>query len=168
MGLAIFLFVIEIEGLRESGNDIWCTFVTFLGHYIWLTVFAWLSTAQRKVAFTKLSLFFVAFLSVLEGFQLYRLLIRIFDSGDHRQFPFYLFGYGAPATIVIVTVIAAVIIERDNPENHYHGEERCWLGSKYIWAFTGPVIFTMVFNVIVFIRAFSVTLQVISLNLNYF
>ena len=46
----------------------------------------------------------------LEGYLLYRALVVIFDTGDHRHFPLYIFGYGMPAVIATATLLVALLV----------------------------------------------------------
>lgn len=141
IGLFVFIFVIDKDPIKS--NHLVCTTVTFFTHYIWLVVFAW---------------------TMLEGFLLYRALVIVFDSGDHRRFPLYLFGYGIPSVIVIATVIVAVILEKDNEDNDYYyfSQDICWLNDTYVWFFIGPVVIVLLFNMVVLIIGLRVTYRATS------
>lgn len=62
-------------------------------------VLTWLSYLSCSVYF-----------SALEGYLLYRALVVIFDTGDHRGFPLYIFGYGMPLLLATATFIVALVV----------------------------------------------------------
>ena len=105
LGLALFLFVVDIPEVVEI--DILCDSLTLLTHYIWLSVFAW---------------------TVLEGYLLFKALVVVWDTGEKKILPLYVFGYGFPAFISILTLIIIVITERGQEKTSYHHPEYCWLG----------------------------------------
>jgi hypothetical protein len=49
---------------------------------------------------------------VLEGYLLYKALVVVFDTGENKKMPLYLFGYGVPLAIVMITLITAIVVER--------------------------------------------------------
>ena len=57
------------------------------------------------------SVYFTFFL-VLEGYLLYKALVVVFDTGENKKMPLYLFGYGVPLAIVMITLITAIVVER--------------------------------------------------------
>ena len=52
--------------------------------------------------------------TALEGYLLYRALVVVFDTGDHRNFPLYIFGYGLPIVLTTVTFIVALLASENN------------------------------------------------------
>ena len=140
LGLALYLFVVDIPEVVEI--DILCDSLTLLTHYIWLSVFAW---------------------TVLEGYLLFKALVVVWDTGEKKILPLYVFGYGFPAFISILTLIIIVITERGQAKTSYHQDELCWLGPKYItYAFLIPVCCVLVYNTYIFIRGLIITYNVIS------
>jgi hypothetical protein len=97
---------------------------------------------------------------VLEGYLLYNALVVIFDNGDRRLLPYYLFGYGVPGAIVILTIIVAVIGGSNTNGPNYHSDEMCWLDHNYIWFFTGPVIVVLLFNTVILFRGLRIAIRV--------
>ena len=49
---------------------------------------------------------------MLEGYLLYQALVVVFDTGDNKKMPLYLFGYGVPLAIVMITLVTAIVVER--------------------------------------------------------
>lgn len=67
------------------------------------------------------------------GFQLYVMLIEVFEAEKSRVKWYYFFAYGLP--LVIVLVSAAIY-----PQG-YGTEQHCWLKTNnyFIYSFVGPV-----------------------------
>ena len=138
-GLALFLYVIDLDGVVEI--DLLCDTLTLLTHYIWLSVFAW---------------------TALEGYLLFQALIVVWDTGEKKVMRLYVFGYGAPAFISILTLIIIVITERGQKSTVYHKDNLCWLSETYIYyAFLIPVACVLVYNTYIFIRGLLITYRVI-------
>lgn len=55
---------------------------------------------------------------LVEGIDVYLMLVKVFDTGKSMSLYFYLLGYGAPAIIVILSVI---IVEANG--THGYGTE---------------------------------------------
>ena len=77
-----------------------------------------------------------------EGFQLYVMLIEVFDHEKSRVNWYYLLSYGVPAILVIISAIIDPL--------SYGTTRYCWLRSDnyFIWAFVGPVIAILMANII--------------------
>ncbi|XP_078478057.1 adhesion G protein-coupled receptor L3-like [Lampetra planeri] len=78
---------------------------------------------------------------LLEGVQLYVMLVQVFESSRSRRPYFYAIGYGVPALIVTATAAS---------RPHGYGTERaCWLSYEdgVIWSFLAPVIIVIAVNV---------------------
>ncbi|TNN63083.1 CD97 antigen [Liparis tanakae] len=123
--LCICLFVADLiflAGISETKPVGGCRFVAAMLHYFFLGVFTWM---------------------LLEGVQLYRMVVLVFNASIR---PLYLFltGYGAPLLIVVISAII-------RPEG-YGTDKYCWLSQDgLIWSFYGPVCFIIILNVIFFI-----------------
>ncbi|XP_071360802.1 adhesion G protein-coupled receptor E5 [Trachinotus anak] len=124
--LCICLFVADVvflAGISQTKPVGGCRFVAALLHYFFLGVFLWM---------------------LLEGVQLYRMVVQVFNATIR---PLYLFaaGYGVPLVIVIVSAISR--------PKQYGTDEYCWLSLKngLIWSFYGPVCFIIILNVYFFI-----------------
>ncbi|XP_075914070.1 adhesion G protein-coupled receptor L3-like [Petromyzon marinus] len=78
---------------------------------------------------------------LLEGVQLYVMLVQVFESSRSRRPYFYAIGYGVPA--IIVTATAA------SRHHGYGTEHACWLSHEngVIWSFLAPVIIVITVNV---------------------
>ncbi len=53
-------------------------------------------------------------IKALEGYLLYRALVVVFDTGDNRHFPLYIFGYGIPMVLTTITFIVALLVSDSN------------------------------------------------------
>uniref|UniRef100_A0A3Q1I338 CD97 antigen-like n=1 Tax=Anabas testudineus TaxID=64144 RepID=A0A3Q1I338_ANATE len=122
--LCICLFVADLiflAGISQT-KPVVCMFVAAMLHLFFLGVFTWM---------------------LLEGVQLYRMVVLVFNATIR---PLYLFiaGYGTPLVIVIISAII-------NPTGY--GTEDCWLSTKdgFIWSFIGPVCLIIFVNVFFFI-----------------
>ncbi|XP_037328226.2 adhesion G protein-coupled receptor E1 [Pungitius pungitius] len=124
--LCICLFVADLvflAGVSQTKPVGGCRFVAAMLHYFFLGVFSWM---------------------LLEGVQLYRMVVLVFNA-TMRPLYLFLIGYGAPLIIVIVSAII-------RPEG-YGTDRHCWLSLQdgLIWSFFGPVCFIIVLNVFFFI-----------------
>ena len=97
---------------------------------------------------------------MIEGFLLYKALIVVFDSGYHRILPLYIFGYGFPGIIALITLVVAVIKESQSVEIRYLHPELCWLSERYIWSLVGPAFVMLTFNVFILFRGIKITWKV--------
>ena len=71
-------------GLDATDNPGLCGTVAGFLHYLLLASFAWM---------------------LVEGIDVYLMLVKVFDTGRSMTVYFYAIGYGAPAFIVILSVI---------------------------------------------------------------
>ncbi|XP_062891876.1 adhesion G protein-coupled receptor E5-like [Mobula hypostoma] len=120
MLLAEFLFLVNSSKIK---NELGCKIVAICLHYLFLVCFAWM---------------------LLEGIQLYFMVVKVFHSRSLQKKYLFLVGYGSPLIIVIVT--AAYNINAYSTSN-------CWLNFKsgFIFAFIGPVCAIIGLNLIFFI-----------------
>ncbi|GCB71086.1 hypothetical protein scyTo_0010926 [Scyliorhinus torazame] len=118
--LAEVLFVIDFD--RHAHRSA-CMAVAIMLHYLFLACFAWM---------------------LLEGVQLYLMVVKVFHSRSLQPKYLYLCGYGSPVIIVAITM--AVNIQAYGTETH------CWLNieSGYIWAFLGPACVILGINAFFF------------------
>lgn len=105
--------IVFVAGITQTSQRVVCGVVAGLLHYFFLAAFLWM---------------------FVEGFQLYVMLIEVFDSEKSRLGWYYVLAYGAPA--VVVTVAACV-----DPTS-YGTERYCWLRADnyFILSFVGPVV----------------------------
>ncbi|XP_022240024.1 adhesion G protein-coupled receptor L3-like isoform X3 [Limulus polyphemus] len=113
--------VLFVAGINQTSVPVLCGIVAGLLHYFFLAAFVWM---------------------FLEGFQLYLMLVEVFESEKSRVTWFYLLGYGVPAVIVFTS--AAV-------DSHSYGTDQyCWLKADnyFIFSFIGPVIVILLANMV--------------------
>lgn len=114
----IFLFFIS-----STHNRVGCALVAALLHFFYLSAFCFM---------------------LLEGVQLYRMLVRVFNTTFR---PLYLFsvGYGLPLAVVIISAIAF--------PSGYGTERHCWLSLErdFIWSFLAPVCIIIFLNSVFFV-----------------
>lgn len=113
--------VVFVAGISQTAQRALCGVVAGLLHYFFLAAFLWM--------------FF-------EGFQLYVMLIEVFDSEKSRLGWYYALAYGAPA--VVVAVAAAI-----DPAS-YGTPRHCWLRADnyFILSFVGPVVAILLANLV--------------------
>ncbi|XP_041091755.1 putative adhesion G protein-coupled receptor E4P isoform X6 [Polyodon spathula] len=124
--LCISLFIADLvflAGISSTSNKGGCALVAGLLHFFFLAVFTWMC---------------------LEGIQLYRMVVTVFNATLSRRF-MLLFGYGIPALIVGISAAA---------NSQGYGTKRyCWLSldKGFIWSFFGPVCVIILLNVLFFV-----------------
>ncbi|XP_054161343.1 adhesion G protein-coupled receptor L3-like isoform X2 [Oppia nitens] len=113
--------LIFLLGINETKVKLICGLIACGLHYFFLSAFLWM--------------FF-------EGFQLYVMLIEVFDHEKSRVNWYYLLSYGVPAILVIISAIIDPL--------SYGTSKYCWLRSDnyFIWAFVGPVIAILLANIV--------------------
>ncbi|KAJ0050526.1 hypothetical protein NL108_003776, partial [Boleophthalmus pectinirostris] len=124
--LCICLFIADLvflAGISQTEPVGGCRVVAALLHYFFLGVFTWM---------------------LLEGVQLYRMVVLVFNA-TLRPLYLFAFGYGAPLAVVIISAII-------RPQG-YGTNQHCWLSLKdgLIWSFFGPVCVIIIMNVVFFI-----------------
>ncbi|XP_054635927.1 putative adhesion G protein-coupled receptor E4P isoform X2 [Dunckerocampus dactyliophorus] len=138
--LCICLFIADlifVAGITQTKPEGGCRFIAAMLHIFFMGVFAWM---------------------LLEGVQLYRMVVLVFNA-TIRPLYLFLFGYGTPLVIVIVSAIV-------RPEG-YGTKELCWLSLKdgLIWSFYGPVCVIIFLNVFFFIvTVWKLAQKISSLN----
>ncbi|KAG5891715.1 hypothetical protein JTB14_016098 [Gonioctena quinquepunctata] len=118
--------VIFLLGIGQTENRIVCGVIAGFLQYFFLCAFMWM--------------FF-------EGFQLYVMLIEVFEAEKSRVRWYYFFAYGLPFLVVF---ISATIYPQG-----YGTQRHCWLQTDnyFIYSFVGPVIVVISLNVIFLIMA---------------
>ncbi|XP_073254225.1 adhesion G-protein coupled receptor D1-like [Porites lutea] len=103
-----------------------CTVVAALLHYFLLALFSWM---------------------LCEGILHYIVIVRVLHghAEDKVKF-FYLFGWGFPAIMVIISLSVTQL-------KRYGHKEACWLNADegLIWAFIVPALGVILVNIVVFI-----------------
>ncbi|ESN98450.1 hypothetical protein HELRODRAFT_84528, partial [Helobdella robusta] len=114
--------------LAISSNNSYslCKVIALMCHFLFLCSFSWM---------------------LMEGIQLYLMLIKVFQSKKSRIAWIYAVAYGVPTLIIIIT--ASVNL------NGYGTENFCWLSSEtgMRWAFVGPAISVIVLNLFLLMMA---------------
>uniref|UniRef100_A0A5S6QF12 Latrophilin Cirl n=1 Tax=Trichuris muris TaxID=70415 RepID=A0A5S6QF12_TRIMR len=133
--LCLCLLVAELVymfGIWQTTDRVTCGVVAVLLHYFFLAAFAWM---------------------LLEGFQLYSLLIEVFESGHNRRRYFYSFGYGAPLAVVSISVAIGW--------SSYGTEQYCWLNTEnyFVFSFVGPVIVVLAANLVLLFISMAIIVR---------
>ncbi|KAM3864424.1 adhesion G protein-coupled receptor E5 [Diretmus argenteus] len=124
--LCISLFIanfVFLVGISRTENPVGCAVVAGLLHYFYLAAFCWMC---------------------LEGIQLYRMVVLVFNT-TFKTLAMMAGGYGVPAVIVAISVIANA--------KGYGTEKHCWLNLEgyFIWSFYGPACVIIAVNIIFFL-----------------
>uniref|UniRef100_UPI00398E5E99 adhesion G protein-coupled receptor D2 n=1 Tax=Pristiophorus japonicus TaxID=55135 RepID=UPI00398E5E99 len=111
-------------------NRVACSVVTAMLHLLFMAAFAWM---------------------LVEGILLWSKVVTVNISEERRMKYYYLIGWGFPVFIVAVTLATA--------GDKYIADNHCWLNvqSEIIWAFVGPVLFTLTINTFVLCRVVMIT-----------
>ncbi|XP_031336260.1 latrophilin Cirl [Photinus pyralis] len=122
--LCVCLLIAELlflVGIDQTDNRLGCGFIAAFLHYFFLCAFVWM--------------FF-------EGFQLYVMLIEVFESEKSRLRWYYFIAYGLP--LLIVSISGAVF------PTGYGTSRYCWLRADnyFIYSFVGPVIVVIILNLV--------------------
>ncbi|KAG8128848.1 hypothetical protein E2320_015631, partial [Naja naja] len=123
--LCLSLFAAHVIFLSAgvSSNTTACVIVAGLLHYSFLCVFCWM---------------------LLEGVQLYLMVVQVFNTHSLKHWHIFLVGYGFPA--VLVGISAAI-------NSKGYSSRNCWLSREhgFLWSFLGPVSFIIMVNAVVFL-----------------
>ncbi|XP_058809833.1 latrophilin Cirl-like isoform X3 [Phymastichus coffea] len=110
-----------ICGIGQTSQRIICGIIAGLLQFFFLSAFAWM---------------------FLEGFQLYVMLIEVFEAEKSRLRWYYLAAYGIPLLVVTISSLA---------DPFSYGTDRyCWLRADnyFIFSFVGPVILVILANLV--------------------
>lgn len=93
-----------------------------------------LFVSQFVIYSVLLSFIFYSILCHIAGFQLYVMLIEVFEAEKSRLRWYYLVAYGAPLLVVAISCIIDPL--------SYGTDRYCWLRADnyFIFSFVGPVI----------------------------
>ena len=146
--------VIFMFGISETSDPIACSIIAALLHYFFLASFAWM---------------------FLEGFQIYKMLFKVFDSASaSSRLRNLMVGYLLPLVIVIISFsIDALLSARNSQEEEseddlmicpvvsshwssYGTKDYCWLrlDNQFILAFIVPAVLVIASNIGFLIFAF--------------
>ncbi|KAI5101674.1 adhesion G protein-coupled receptor L4 precursor, partial [Silurus meridionalis] len=119
--MAEFIFLI---GINMYAHKLFCSVVAGLLHYFFLAAFAWMC---------------------IEGIHLYLIVVGVIYNKGFLHRNFYIFGYGSPAVVVIISVTLGY--------KYYGTDSACWLSTErnFIWSFIGPACLIILVNLLAFI-----------------
>jgi hypothetical protein len=125
--------ILLLSGLDATDDPVVCGFIAGFLHLCFLSAFSWM---------------------LVEGIQVYNMLVKVFDGGRSNIWKYYLIGYGAPLLIVAISV---AVVEGTGTRG-YGTELYCWLDHRngLIWAFAGPVVVVIGVNTFMFMRAMTI------------
>uniref|UniRef100_A0A0N5C4T4 EGF-like domain-containing protein n=1 Tax=Strongyloides papillosus TaxID=174720 RepID=A0A0N5C4T4_STREA len=134
--LCITLLAAELTfiiGIHRTSSYSGCKTVAILLHYLFLSSFCWM---------------------LVEGCELYRLLIKVFEPDESHMNYYYLFSLLFPGIIVGFS--------GGFGWKHYGTYKYCWIdtSSGFIWAFVGPIIIVVIVNIFILFIALKVVLSV--------
>lgn len=132
MNLSLTLAIAEIVflfGIYRTDDKLTCTVVGAILQYFFLSAFCWM---------------------LLEGFQLYFMLVQVFTSKRSRKPYLYLFAYGVPAIVSVFSFYW-------NPQG-FGTDRHCWLSTEdyFIWSFVGPAAFILFCNLLFLLMTFCI------------
>ena len=118
--LAEFLFLF---GIGETGNYTLCFAVAVCLHYLFMASFMWMLVA---------------------GFQIYQLLVQVWEKESSRRVQYYLFGYISPLLILLSSLLLDTLLHQDTV---YGGTEYCWITdpTHLLISFIGKPINQLIF-----------------------
>ncbi|KHJ44001.1 Latrophilin/CL-1-like GPS domain protein [Trichuris suis] len=120
-GQLLFVF-----GIDKTANAAVCSAIAVLLHFSFLSAFCWM---------------------LAEGYQLYLMLVKVFECERSFNLLLHLLAYGVPSLIVSVSASLRW--------SHYGTAQYCWidLSTSTMWSFVGPVVLVISVNVIVLFLA---------------
>lgn len=123
----IFMF-----GIGQTHSPALCAVISAVLHYIFLASFFWM---------------------LIAGFQIYVLLVEVFEVDGSRFVHYYLLGYIAPLIIVLFSLLFDTLI---NPVSVYGTDNYCWMkyGLHLGVSFLCPLSLVMTANIYFLIVAF--------------
>ncbi|XP_064646701.1 uncharacterized protein LOC135499704 [Lineus longissimus] len=111
-----------LAGVEQTQIQAVCKVVAALLHFFFLAVFMFM---------------------LIEGVELYILLVKVFDVGSSRAKWYIIAGWGVPAAVVGISLGIT-------QTNGYGNEDYCWLSlvDGLLWTFVGPALGIIVVNFI--------------------
>ena len=122
--LAEFTFIC---GIGQTENVNLCFAVSISLHYLFLASFFWM---------------------LIAGFQIYVLLVEVFEQDNSRLVQYYMLGYISPLLIVLCSLLFDTLL---NVESVYGGPDYCWLTNNmflllsFILPITGIILTNLYF-----------------------
>ncbi|XP_061170943.1 uncharacterized protein LOC133180430 [Saccostrea echinata] len=114
--------LVFLMGIKAVQIKIICSIIALLLHYFYSAVFVWM---------------------LVEGLLLYSKVVQVFGSEKSRIAYYYVFGWGLPLIILIVSATANW--------KGYGTKQSCWLSMSdgTVWAFVGPAVSVIVVNMVI-------------------
>jgi len=112
-------------GIGQTGYPSFCSVVAAVLHYLFLASFFWM---------------------LIAGFQIYVLLVEVFEPDGSRFVQYYLLGYIAPLLIVLCSLLMDTLL---NYESVYGFRDFCWINSNIhlVLTFLMPVFLIVGANI---------------------
>eukprot|EP00092_Neocalanus_flemingeri_P012767 GFUD01013758.1.p1 GENE.GFUD01013758.1~~GFUD01013758.1.p1 ORF type:complete len:732 (-),score=171.90 GFUD01013758.1:130-2073(-) len=112
-------------GIGQTAYPSFCSVVAAVLHYLFLASFFWM---------------------LIAGFQIYVLLVEVFEPDGSRFVQYYLLGYIAPLLIVLCSLLMDTLL---NYESVYGFRDFCWINSNthLVLTFLMPVFLIVGTNV---------------------
>ena len=142
VNLCICLLTAEVVfmfGIDQTSNTSLCSVIAILLHYFFLSSFGWM---------------------FLEGYQIYELLVKVFESSKTSRRKLYIFGYCSPLCIVLISVIFDLVHVYQNNDvedmcfdpvkmSSYGTSSYCWLAvdNNFILSFIIPAVVVILSNI---------------------
>ncbi|CEF71551.1 Cirl [Strongyloides ratti] len=122
-----------IIGIHRTFPENGCKIVAIILHYLFLSSFCWM---------------------LVEGCELYRLLIKVFEPDESYMNYYYTFSILFPGIIVAFS--------GGFGWKNYGTYDYCWINAKsgLIWTFVGPIIGIIIINICVLFIALKVVLSI--------
>ena len=112
-------------GIGQTGYPSFCSVVAAVLHYLFLASFFWM---------------------LIAGFQIYVLLVEVFEPDGSRFVQYYLLGYIAPLLIVLCSLLMDTLL---NYETVYGYRDFCWINGNIhlVLTFLMPVFLIVGANI---------------------
>jgi len=135
--------VIFMFGINETSNASICSLIAALLHYFFLASFAWM---------------------FMEGYQIYVMLVKVFESSKSLKYRYFLIGYLVPLLIVVIsfTIDYFYLQSFDSPNtdstdicynpakiSSYGTDSYCWLrvDNHFVLCFIIPAVIVIFSNI---------------------
>ena len=116
--------LVFLLGIGQTGNATVCFAVAVSLHYLFTASFLWM---------------------LIAGFQIYVLLIEVFDKDNCRIVQYYVLGYMTPLVILLSSLLFDTLIHE---ESVYGGKDFCWITHNLhlILSFIAPMALVILTN----------------------
>lgn len=129
---SLLLYVVATGAKLEQDESNWCFVIKSTLHYALLSAFFWMG---------------------IQGYELHQTFVKVFDHRiDEATLlrRFAAIAYGIP--LLIAGATAAI------DANTASQNISCWLSGPTLWAFAGPILGVIGYNIVVFVRVMRVVL----------